>query len=140
MHQVKRQLTAHIVTGDSANHQLTIDVLDDPGQGNACHLYRIGGFNTSTNPGDPFTDEYGAPATHFTRLFQNGPIQEVGVNGTTHEAELAILIDRFEGFQEGPYACLDNEVCLEHLRAALECCQRRTKARIARGVEGSHAV
>ena len=128
-----RELTDHIVPGDSANHQLKIEVLDEPGAGNANHLYRISGFNTITNPG-----EFRAPQDADFRLFQNGPIKEVGVNGTTHEAEAAILIDRFEGFQKGPYACEDNEQALLHLRAFLDCCQRRTRKRIARGVEGTH--
>lgn len=133
-----RTLTDHIVPGDSANHQLTIDVLDQPGAGGACHLYRISGLNTASNPSDPFTKDYGKPAEHATVLFQNGPIKEVGVNGVTHEALLAIVIDRMKSFQAGPYACDDNEEALFHLKAALECLQRRTQRRIARGVEGTH--
>lgn len=133
-----RELTDHIVPGDSANHQLKIEVLDEPGAGNANHLYRISGFISSSNPSDPWTAKHGVPAVDALRLFQNGPIGEVGVNGTTHEAEAAILIDRFEGFQKGPYACEDNEEGLFHLRAFLECCQRRTRARMAREVEGTH--
>lgn len=133
-----RELTAHIVPGDSANHQLKIEVLDGPGAGNANHLYRISGFNSQSNPSDPWTAKHGQPAVDAMRLFQNGPIKDVGVNGTTHEAELAILIDRFEGFQKGAYACADNEESLFHLRAALTAMQRRTIARINRGVEGTH--
>lgn len=133
-----RELTAHIVEGDSANHQLKIEVLDEPGQGGACHLYRISGFNTQTNPGDFYVAKYGAPQTEAVRLFQNGPIKEAGVNGTTHEAELAILIDRLECFQNGPYASSDNEFALLGLRNALYHLQARTRARMARGVEGTH--
>jgi hypothetical protein len=133
-----RELTTHIVDGDSANHQLKIEVLDEPGAGGACHLYRISGFDTKTNPSDPFKETFGQPATDARRLFQNGPIKEVGVNGTTQEAELAILIDRMECFQAGPYANNDNEQALFHLRGALECLQRRTKERMKRGVEGTH--
>jgi hypothetical protein len=128
-----RELTTHIVPGDSANHQLKIEVMDQPGAGNANHAYLISGFNTSSN-----VSYDGSPKTQQVRLFQNGPIKSVGVNGTTHEAELAILIDRFEGFQAGPYACDDNKLALLHLRLALDYMQRRTKARIARGVEGTH--
>jgi hypothetical protein len=134
-----RELTDHIVPGDSANHQLLIDVLDEPGAGNANHLYRISGFNSATNLRDPWTKKHGAPATDCLRLFQNGPIAEVGVNGTTHEAELAILIDRFRGFQAGPYSCRENAVALIKLEEALMWMQRRTIARIKRGVEGTHA-
>lgn len=133
-----RKLTDHIVEGDSANHQLTIQVLDQPGQGGACHLYKITGFSTGSNSSDPFKDLYGVPAEHATVLFQNGPIKQFGVNGITHEALLAILIDRLESFQAGPFACADNDEALYHGRAMLECLQRRTRERIARGVEGTN--
>lgn len=133
-----REITSHVVDGDSANHQLKIEVLDEPGAGNANHLYRISGFNTASNPSDPFTDEFGEPAVDMRRLFQNGPIKEFGVNGTTHEVETAILIDRFEGFQAGQYACDENGAILFHLREALAHMKRRTERRIMRGVEGTH--
>lgn len=134
-----RQLEDHIVTGDSANHQLSITVLDEPGQGGACHHYEVTGFDTTTNPSDPFTLRHGGPALHSTVLFQNGPIKEVGVNGVTHEALLAILIDRMRSFQEGGYKCRENAIALTHLEDALMWLQRRTVARIRRGVEGTHA-
>lgn len=127
-----RSLVDHIVPGDSANHQLKVEALDEPGQGNACHLYRISGFDTESNPGDQ-----GENRTLI--LFQNGPIKEVGVNGVTQEALLAILIDRLRGFQSGPYACRENAIALTHLEEALMWLQQRTVARIRRGVEGTHA-
>ena len=135
-----RTLTDHIVEGDSANHQVAIAVLDEPGQGGACHLYEIRGFNTESNVGDVWKERYGKASDHTTLLFQNGPIKEVGVNGVTHEALLAILIDRMRHFQSGPYACPANENALAHLEGALSNLQERTRARIARGVEGTHAA
>ena len=119
-----RNLTQHIVEGDSVNHQLGIVVHDEPGHGGACHSYSI-------------IDD---PKPLCGIDFQNGPIKEVGVNGITHEALLAILIDRMEGFQAGPYASKDNARALTHMKAALGSLQNRTRARIARGVEGTHAV
>ncbi len=133
-----RELTDHIVPGDSANHQLKIEVLDEPGQGNACHLYRTAGFNTKTNPGFGITEEPGDLQLESILLFQNGPIGEVGVNGVTHETLLAVLIDRMRCFQAGPYACRENAIALTHLEEALMWLQRRTVARIKRGVEGTH--
>lgn len=133
-----RELTTHIVEGDSANHQLKIEVQDAPGAGGANHLYVVTGFNTKSNPSDPFTEAHGAPAEYSTVLFQNGPIKDVGVNGVTHEALLAICIDRFEKFQEGPYACEENAGALESLRTALKFMQSRTISRIYRQVEGTH--
>ena len=133
-----RELTGHRV--NPANDLLKIEVLDEPGSGGANHLYHITGFNSSSNPSDPWTKRHGQPAEHSTILFQNGPIAEAGVNGLTHEALLAILIDRMEGFQAGPYASPDNQEALEAMRTAQTALQRRTLARMARGVEGTHTV
>jgi hypothetical protein len=131
-----RNITAHQV--NEANEALTITVEDAPGSGGANHLYMIRGFDTTSNPSDPFVARHGNPALHATVLFQNGPIKEVGVNGVTHEALLAIVCDRLRSFQAGPYACADNAVALAHLELAQEALQRRTRERQARGVEGTH--
>ncbi len=136
-----RQLTDHIVEGDSANHQLTITVLDEPGQGGACHRYDISGIDTSTNVGEDSLARVlpGSERTVVPLLFQNGPIKEVGVNGITHEALLAILIDRLRSFQAGPYANRANAIALTHGEEMLMWLQQRTRERIKRGVEGTHA-
>lgn len=133
-----RQLTDHMVHGDSANHQLRIDVEDEQGAGGANHLYMIRGFSTGTNPSCPFTARHGQPAEHATVLFQNGPIKEFGVNGVTQEALLAIAIDHLRSFQAGPFSCRENAIALTHLEDALMWLQRRTMERIKRGVEGKN--
>lgn len=74
-----------------------------------------------------------------TILFQNGPIAENGVNGVTQEVLLAIIIDRLESFQKGPFACRDNAVALTHLETAKLWLFKRTLDRMQRGVEGTHA-
>jgi hypothetical protein len=132
-----RTLTDHIVSGDQAV-QLKIEVTDEAGAGGANHLYMITGFDTGTNPSCPFTARYGQPANHSTVLFQNGPIKEAGINGITQEALLAITIDRLRSFQEGPFRCRENAIALTHCEEALMWLQRRTVARIKRGVEGTH--
>lgn len=132
-----RTVTDHVVEGDPTN-QLVISVLDEPGQGGACHLYQITGFNTKSNVSDPFVARHGGPAEHSTVLFQNGPIKEHGVNGVTHEALLAILIDRLRSFQAGPFACEDSQDALWLTEKALSVLQRRTRDRLARGVEGTN--
>lgn len=132
-----RTLTDHIVSGDQAV-QLSINVLDEPGQGGACHLYHIEGFNTASNGSDPFVERYGKASDHSTVIFQNGPINEFGVNGVTHEALLAIVIDRLRSFQSGPFACRENAIALTHFEEGLMWLQRRTVARIKRGVEGTN--
>lgn len=133
-----RQLTDHIVPGDSANHQLQIDVTDQPGAGGANHRYEITGFDTESNVSRLNAEGYSTRYTREIILFQNGPIKEVGVNGVTQEALLAIVIDRLRSFQAGPYSCEANAFALTHCEAALDNLQARTRARIARGVEGTH--
>lgn len=133
-----RELTGHKV--NPANDLLKIEALDEPGSGGANHLYQITGFNTRSNLSDPFTARHGQPAEHATVLFQNGPIAEAGVNGVTHEALLAILIDRLECFQKGPFANHYNENALGSLKAAQGWLLDRTRSRVERGVEGTHTV
>ena len=122
-----RTLTDHIVEGDSVNHQLTINVLDEHGQGGACHAYQIVWYAEQEDK-----SYLAVPIT-----FQKGPIKEFGVNGVTHESLLAIVIDRLRCFQNGPYGCADNAEALEGCAKALHALQCRTVARIARGVEGT---
>ncbi len=120
-----RKLTGHKVNG--VNDGLTITVQDEPGQGGANHEYTIE------------WDTHGG-ADSVLIQFQNGPIREAGVNGVTHEALLAILIDRMEGFQQGKFACVSNELALNWLRLAQDALLNRTRERAARGVEGTHQV
>lgn len=122
-----RTLSDHIVEGDACNHQVTISVLDEPGAGGANHQYSI-----------RWTNERDQTEPHCFIGFQNGPIKEHGVNGVTQEALLAIVIDRLRCFQSGPFACQDNADALDYCKGALAMLQKRTKARIARGVEGTH--
>lgn len=133
-----RSITTHVV--NEANDRLKIDVLDQPGPGGAPHLYRLHGFDSSSNPSCPFVRRYGTPAKHATLLFQCGAINEVGVNGLTHEALLAILADRLEGFQSGPFACEENERALHHLRMAACILKARTRRRMGQGIEGTMAA
>lgn len=133
-----RKLNDHIVEGDSANHQLTIEVKDAPGQGGANHRYEITGFDTETNGSSSDGFGYKASFSREVVLFQNGPIKEFGVNGVTHEALLAIIIDRLRSFQTGPFASPLNYYALRNCEDALGNLQQRTRDRIARGVEGTH--
>ena len=131
---MSRELTSHKVNG--CNSSLQICVMDQPGFGGANHAYHVYGFHTQSNPSaEPFNKD----DTMLPVLFQNGTINVFGVNGVTHEVLLAILEDRLVGFQSGPYATADNAEALEHVRGAMACLHRRTKERLARGVEGTHA-
>lgn len=130
-----RRLTDHIV--NPCNDKLDIEVLDAPGSGGANHAYVVGGFDADSNPSKRFLDKQ-ATGGNVVLLFQNGPISETGTNGITHEALLAVLIDRFHSFQAGPFACAENDLALKHLCSAQDAMHQRTKARMARGVEGTH--
>jgi hypothetical protein len=124
-----RELTSHKVNG--CNDALKIEVLDGPGHGGACHNYAISGFTQPCLP-----PHEGRPAIlHIS--FQNGPIKENGTNGVTHEALLAILIDRLQDFQKGPYANEYNASALASLQAAQDVLKQRTSERLSRGVEGT---
>lgn len=120
------------VEGKSAN--LKTFAVDEPGHGGACHKYEI---TALVGQGNFIRD-----ITLGFINFQNGPIKDnnYGVNGVQNEDLLAIVIDRLEGFQSGPYKCGDNALALDALRAAMGYLQQRTKDRIARGVEGTHTV
>lgn len=115
-------LTDHKVNG--LNDAITITADDAPGSGGANHLYSIAldGFKT------------------LRISFQNGPIKEAGFNGISNEALLAVVIDRMRGFQSGPFACRDNDQALAKLEEGLAWLLKRTRERMARGVEGTHTA
>lgn len=117
-----RELTSHRAT--PLNEALTITVLDEPGPGNACHRYLI--------------DAPSNAAVQCPVEFQNGPILDHGVNGISIEALLAIVEDRLLGFQSGEFACRENAVALTKVQEALMWLAKRTRDRIARGVEGTY--
>ncbi len=72
--------------------------------------------------------------------FQKGPLKEAGLNGISIEALLAVVIHHAQGFQAGPYRCRENACAITHLEEALMWLQKRTRERMARGVEGTHTV
>ena len=130
-----RTLETHVVEGNTSS-DLKIEVDERMGPGGAAHHYEITGFDTQNNT---FSISLAGFASHFTRLpviFQDGPVPEKGCNGITIEALLAICIDRLEGFQSGDYPCEENAKAIEGMEMALESLKSRTRARIARNVEG----
>jgi hypothetical protein len=117
-----RELTSHKVNG--CNDKLRIWACDEPGAGGAHHVYTID--NSEPN------------GRGAVIQFQNGPVKEVGTNGVTHEALLAIVEDRLKSFQAGPYACRENAIALTKIQEAMHWLHHRTRERLARGVEGTH--
>jgi hypothetical protein len=140
-----RTLQEHKV--NPANDTLDIHVLDEPGSGGANHVYVVTGFDPAEHPGvesleklNDQLNEAGIGASGIAVLFQNGPIADVGVNGVTHEALLAIVADRLRSFQNGPFKTKANACALSHIEEAQHWLQQRTLERMRRGVEGTHAV
>lgn len=133
-----REITTHRVEGKGGGKDTTrILVRDEPGQGGACHWYTV------DNPASQeVIDEAAAQGQEvawpdlLSIHFQNGPIQEVGVNGVQQEHLLAVVEDRLACFQAGPFANRYNAKALEYVQMALEMLHRRTTDRLARGVEG----
>ena len=126
-----------------ANDRLFVAAVGTVSPAGAYHAYLVTGADLNRNTALPALWQNGiAPEkdSGMAILFQNGPIHEVGVNGITHEALIAILIDRLEGFQAGPYAHPANAAALAGLRAAQEALHGRTRERMDRGVEGTHTV
>lgn len=127
-----RTITDHII--NPCNDKLVITVTDQPGAGGANHRYIIEGFDGKTNRSKEPADY----SDFQTILFQNGPINEVGVNGLTQEVLLAIVADRLRSFQDGPFKCRENALALTKIEEAMHWLQQRTIARMRRGVEGMH--
>jgi hypothetical protein len=138
-----RTITDHKLNG--LNEALEIQA-DGPGPGGASHNYAL--FIPDSVPLKPGVTVY--QMLHF----QTGPIDTPeDFNGLTNEALLAVVIDRMRGFQHarkedgsfdfnsrGTYACRENAVALTHLEDALMWLQKRTRDRLARGVEGKNAA
>jgi hypothetical protein len=122
---------------NATNDNLKI-VSDDVELGGAPGGYLIIGFNAASNKSaSPDLNEF--CRTRALILFQNGPIEKVGVNGITQEALLAIVIDRLRNFQAGPCSCRENALALTATEEALMWLQKRTRDRQMRGVEGTTA-
>lgn len=124
---MSRRIKTHEVNG--LNEALLINVLDEPGHGNACHEYQIRRFTKDQDDIELCNIQ-----------FQKGPIKEHGINGISGEALLAIVRDRLESFQAGLYACEANQAALDHVIAAMESLHSRTRERVERGVEGTHKL
>lgn len=87
------------------------------------------------------------PSAVATIQFQHGPILEAGLNGVSDEALIAVVIDRLQGFQEGPtpggrgkFSSRYNALAITKLEEAQMWLEKRTTDRQARSVEGTHQV
>lgn len=130
-----RELTDHKV--NPANDRIAVMVLDEPGSGGAHHVYALEW--KADEAGRGFRDVATGEWRDATILrFHNAAIAEVGANGLTHEALLAVLIDRLRCLQAGPFANQYNAGALDHLEAALTRLKTNALMRMALGVTGTH--
>ena len=127
---MNRELDSHKVNG--LNEALTIEVIDIPDHRNACYRYQITGGKETRITQEGFA--------HCAIKFQEGPISEVGVNGISNESLLAVVEDRLDSFENGEYACPETALALVKVREAMMWLHKRTRDRVARGVEGTRQV
>lgn len=124
-----REIVTHRASG--LNDALKISVADEPGEGGANHLYKIGVVPEMQKEGDRLAWE------PIQIQFQNGPIGICGYNGVSNESLLAIVADRLESFQKGKFSCRENAIALTKIQEAMHWLHHRTHERMARGVEGT---
>lgn len=108
------------------NDPTNVAALDerDPDAGNASHLYGI---------------QFGGPSDVVRIAFQHGPRGEGGsTSGIFDDGLLAIIQDRLDGFQSGPFACPENQDALEHVIKAREALGLRVARRVNKGVLGAN--
>lgn len=107
--------TADERASDAAHHKYVIEVYGDP-SGGVQPQWAI---------------------LHTVELqFQNGGLKEVGPNGITDQALLAVVLDRIRSFNEGQFRCRENSIVITKLEEALLWMEKRSNDRARRGVEG----
>lgn len=128
-----------LTTGNEGSVQphITVWACDEPGVGGASHEYDI--VLTIPDPDNSgVMDSFKDVVTKIK--FQKGAIHEAGINGLTNEALLAVVQDRLNGFANGQFSNADTVEALQHVKLAVECLERRTRERAARGAEGKHVA
>jgi len=125
-----RELTDHKFPGKTIDQFVTVRAEDVPDASGASHRYGISVHNVVPQ---------GESNAVYGLRFQQGPLNEVGANGITNEALLAIVLDRMRGFQNGPFNNRENAIVITKLEEAMHWLHHRTRDRLARGVEGVNA-
>lgn len=101
----------------------------DPAAGNASHKYE--GVLTID----------GEQEAQIVVQFQHGPRDEPGsAPGATDAALITILLDRYRGFQAGPFACRENALVITKLEESLLWMKSRAFKRAQQGVLGKNEV
>lgn len=119
-----RKITTHKPNKDNRQPELFAGHKVSPG--NAPQKYRITYDEATVVPG--IVDEVELDINFIS----------VESDGVTNETLLAVVIDRLEGFQDGPFSCAENETALQYSKLALHTLHERTRERNSRGVENKH--
>lgn len=110
---------------------LQVQALDAPDAAGLQHVYAVSGF---TGLNDSLT---GGIPNQLLMIFQNGPVEDKGVNGLTNEVVIAVVADRLRCLEAGPYTTGSRARALAHLEEALQELTSLTIDRRSRGVDGS---
>lgn len=97
---------------------------------NAHHAYKINVYHDYTTGMDA------VPVEEVVLNFQNGGLKEVGANGITDQALIAIVLDRVRSFNDGKFRCRENSMVVTKLEEAMMWMEKRSNDRAHRGVEG----
>lgn len=117
-----RNITHHADPFGAGDIKIISDAID-PNAGGAAHVY------SGEIDGDPV----------IAVRFQHGPRGADGkLTGAIDAAIAAILVDRLECLQAGPFAHESNERALAHFRTGLDILRSRAAERKARGVLGQN--
>ena len=114
------EIRDHVAT--TVDEMISVRAIDEPGPGGAHHHYVVAWPECGGR----------SAVVHF----QEGPVKEVGVNGLTNEALLAIVQHRLECFQAGEFSSRENALALTSIQNAMHWLHHRTRNRVSRGVEG----
>lgn len=113
-----RHIRSHVV--NNLNGQLSILAVDDPGPGGASRVYDV----------VPLSGNAIGLRIEFHAGLPDHP------RGLTNEVLLAVVIDRLQCFQKGPFACRENALALTKIEEAMHWLSSRCDERTSRGVEG----
>lgn len=102
----------------------------------------MGTINTNDENGNPAGGSVKAVGLQID--WQNGPLgrgdQRIDPNGAFVETVIAAAAQRIEYYQDSRFACIENEMALQHLNVALGILNFRTTQRERRQVEGTHSA
>lgn len=107
-----------------------VETADLRASDNAHHAYNITVFHDYTTGMD------NVPVEEVTLNFQNGGLKEVGANGITDQALIAVVLDRVRSFNDGQFRCRENSMVITKLEEALMWMEKRSNDRARRNVEG----